>query len=61
MNLHPGMDAASPTKRAWEKYKHLDSLLADPTWLRATTWEGVLCEVWRAVKAEHGGGNKSCL
>lgn len=47
-------DVESPTKQAWERYKHLDDLLSDPTWLRATTWEGVLCDVWRAVKVEHG-------
>ena len=48
MNLHPGMDAASP----------LDHLLSGPGWLRMTTREGMLCGVWRAVQAEHGGGDK---
>lgn len=47
-------DVESPTKQVWERYKHLDELLSDSSWLGATISDGILCEVWRAVKAEHG-------
>lgn len=51
-------DVESPTKQAWERYTHLDHLLSGPGWLRMTTRDGMLCGVWRAVQAEHGGGDK---
>ena len=47
-------DVESPTKQVWERYKHLDELLSDSGWIGAAISDHILCEVWRAVKAEHG-------